>query len=121
MGAQYEELTIAQGSDVKIELHLEDENGATKNLTNNTPSARMKASYATGDSDSSSFAFVASVKGAATAGIVELAMSNSTTADIPRGRYVYDVKLTFPLDSAGGPTTIERILEGRIEVTPKVT
>ena len=37
MGAQYEELTIAQGSDVKIELHLEDENGATKNLTNNTP------------------------------------------------------------------------------------
>jgi len=35
------------------------------------------------------------------------------------GRYVYDAELSF-VDSAGATIT-ERVLEGRIQVTPSVT
>ena len=40
--AQYEELTIDQGSDVTIELHLVDKNATAKNLTGHSLAAKLK-------------------------------------------------------------------------------
>ena len=43
--AVYQEFTIDQGSDATIELHLVDKNGAAKDLTGYTVTARLKKNY----------------------------------------------------------------------------
>jgi hypothetical protein len=48
-------------------------------------------------------------------GNVSATVSAATMADVPAGRWVYDIELT----SSGAQTT--RILEGRFIVTPEVT
>jgi len=114
--AQYEEFTIDQGSDVAIEIHCIDGQGATKNLANHTPSAKMKKTYTSSDSDTTSFTAIVSDT---TAGVITLSLTNTQTDALAKGRYVYDVELSF-LDSDSN-TIVERILEGRIQVTPSVT
>ena len=48
-----------------------------------------------------------------------LSLTNIQTDDLKAGRYVYDVELSF-IDSAGD-TIVERVLEGRVQVSPSVT
>ena len=114
--AQYEEFTLDQGADVAIELHLVDKNGATKNLTGYTATAKMKKTYTSSDSDTTTFGSIVSN---ASEGIVTLSLTNTQTDALAKGRYVYDVELSF-LDSDAN-TIVERVLEGRIQVTPSVT
>ena len=113
--ATYEEFTIDQGSDVAIELHCVDENGNTKDLTNHTITADMKKNY----SSSTATAFNAVVAQPSTDGIAVLSLTNAETAALDKGRYVYDVELAFT--DSDGNKIVERILEGRIQVTPEVT
>ena len=40
--AQYEEITIDQGADIAVEIHLVNKDGSKKDLTNHTVSAKMK-------------------------------------------------------------------------------
>jgi len=40
--ADYEEITIDQGADVAIELHLVEEDGSKKDLTDYSAAAKMK-------------------------------------------------------------------------------
>ena len=54
-----------------------------------------------------------------TSGKIKLALGHATSTAMKAGRYVYDVELSY-LDSSGD-TIVERILEGRIQVTPSVT
>ena len=54
-----------------------------------------------------------------TNGTALLSLTNSQTNALKVGRYVYDVELSF-VDSSGA-TIVERILEGRMQVTPSVT
>ena len=114
--AQYEEFSIDQGADVTIELHLVDKNDAVKNLTGHTVTAKMKKNYNSDSSDTTDFATVISN---ASNGVASLSLTNSQTNALKVGRYVYDVELSF-VDSANA-TIVERILEGRIQVTPSVT
>ena len=51
----------------------------------------------------------------ATAGEITMQMTNSTTAAIEEGIYVYDLEIT---NSAG---TVTRLMEGNITVNPEVT
>ena len=114
--AQYEELTIDQGSDVTIELHLVDKNDTAKNLTGHSLTAKLKKNYNSGDSDTTAFtAIISDVTG----GVVSLSLTNTQTDALKPGRYVYDAELSF--NDSNGDTIIERILEGRIQVTPSVT
>ena len=113
--AQFEEFTIDQGTDVAINIHVTDKNGAAKNLTNYSVAAKMKKSY----SSDSTFAFTGNIDTPTTKGVAIISMTNSQTDAIPAGRYLYDVELSFT-DSSNN-TVIERILEGRINVTPSVT
>jgi len=116
--AQYEEITIDQGTDVAIQLELVDNTGAAKSLTGYSVTAKMKKNYnSTDSSDIQSFTSI--VASPSTDGIVTLSLTNSQTDALRAGRYVYDVEISF-IDS-DSVTIVERVLEGRIQVTPSVT
>ena len=118
--ARYEELTIDQGSDVALELECVNDDGSKKNLTNYSVSAMAKRSYTDSDGDPETVTFNGVVADPASNGIVTLNLTNTQTDSMnTRGRYVYDVELSF-VDSSN-TTIIERILEGHIEVSPSVT
>ena len=116
--AQYEEITIDQGSDVAIQLELIDHTGAAKSLINHSIAAKMKKNYNSVDSaDIQNFSTIVATP--STAGICTLSLTNSQTDALKAGRYVYDVEISF-VDSNSN-TIVERVLEGRIQVTPSVT
>ena len=115
--AQEETLTIDQGSDIAIELHLTNKDGSKKDLGNHTVNAKMKRNY-TSDSDETTV-FNAIVANPATDGVVTLSLTNTQTDALKAGRYVYDVEMSY-VDSDSN-TIIERVLEGRVIVTPSVT
>jgi GTPase Era involved in 16S rRNA processing len=115
--AQYEEIVIDQGADVAIEVHLINKDGTTKNLTNHTITAKMKKTYNSDSADT--FNFNSIVANPASSGIATLSLTNLQTDQLKPGKYVYDVEMSF-LDSDSN-TIIERVLEGRITVTPSVT
>lgn len=120
MSIRYEDLIINQGTDVAIEIHCEDENGNKKNLSNYSASAMMKRNYGDSDGDPYTREFNAVIASPSTDGIVNISLTNTQTDTLlTRGRYVYDVELSF-VDSDSN-TIIERILEGNIEVSPSVT
>tara|TARA_R100000479_G_scaffold107420_1_gene53869 strand:- start:695 stop:1039 length:345 start_codon:yes stop_codon:yes gene_type:complete len=113
--AEYEKITIDKGSDIAIQLELVDQSGNAKNLTNYSAAAKMKRNYNSGDSDT--LAFSAAVN--TTDGIVTLSLTNAQTDTLKVGNYVYDAEISF-VDS-NGATVKERILEGKIRVSPSVT
>lgn len=114
--AQYEEFTVDQGSDVTIQLELVDTTGAKKNLNGHTVTAKLKKNYNSDSSDTT--AFTSNIT-QYTNGIATISLTNSTTDTLKPGRYVYDVELSHQDSSSN--TIVERILEGRIQVTPSVT
>ena len=115
--AEYEEFTIDQGSDVAIELELVDHTGAKKDLVGHTVTASMKKSYSDRSGEATNFTSIVSTP--STSGVVNLSLTSTQTSALNKGRYVYDVELSF-VDSSS-TTITERILEGRIQVTPSVT
>ena len=118
--ANYEDLIIKQGTDVAIELELVNQDNSKKDLTNHSVSAMMKRRYTDSANDPDSLQFNAVVVTPPTDGIVTLSLTNTQTdALTTRGRYVYDVELSY-VDSDAN-TIISRVLEGQIEVSPSVT
>jgi len=115
--AQEETFTIDKGSDVAIEIHLIDKAGEAKDLVNHQISAKMKKNYNSDSAETTNFNAI--VVSPASQGIVTLGLDNSQTEALKPGKYVYDVEMSF-VDSDSN-TIIERILEGRIVVTPSVT
>ena len=115
--AQYEEFTIDRGSDVAVEIHCENKDGSKKDLTGYLVAAKLKKTYGSDSADTVAFTSIVSTPVAD--GIVTINLTNTQTDALKAGRYVYDVELSY-LDSVG-TTVIERILEGRAQVTPSVT
>ena len=87
-----------------------------KNLSGRSVTAKLNNNYNSSDSDTTSFTTIVSN---APEGIITLSLTNTQTDALKTGRYVYDVELSF-VDSSSN-TIIERILEGRIQVSPSVT
>tara|TARA_Y100001954_G_scaffold90156_2_gene98729 strand:+ start:7731 stop:8078 length:348 start_codon:yes stop_codon:yes gene_type:complete len=114
--AQFQEFTFDQGADTSIELHLVDKNGAAKNLSGHTVTAKIKKNYADSAGEATAFTVVNTN---AAEGITTLSLTNTQTAALRSGRHVYDIELSF--NDSSGNTIVERILEGRIQVTPQVT
>ena len=115
--ATYEEFTIDQGADVAIELHLQNVDGSKKNLANYQVAAKLKKNYNSDSAETTDFTSI--VADPASDGVVTLSLTNTQTDALGKGRYVYDVELSY-LDSDAN-TIVERVLEGRIQVTPSVT
>jgi hypothetical protein len=114
--AEYEKFTIDQGSDIAIQLELVDQNNNKKNLTSYSAAAKMKRTFNSDSSDTTSFSAAVTD---ATDGILTLSLTNSQTSALKVGSYVYDVEISFVDSSAN--TIIERVLEGKIRVNPNVT
>ena len=117
--ATYEELIIDQGADISIEIELVEKDGSKKNLTGFSAAAKMKRNYNSTDS-SDIVDFTTAISDPATDGVVVISLTNTQTDALStRGRYVYDVEISN-LDSDDN-TIIERVLEGKIRVSPSVT
>ncbi len=114
--AQYQEFTFDQGTDTTIELHLVDANGAAKNLLGYSIAGRIKKNYNSDSSDTTVFTtqITSNTEGKAT-----LSLTNVQTDAMKAGRHVYDIELSHT--DSGGSTIIERVLEGRVQITPAVT
>ena len=116
--ATYEDLEFDQGSDIAVALELQDTNGDIKDLTNHSVSAKMKRTYSSTDA-SDIQAFNAIIPAPPTSGKITLSLTNTISAALRKGRWVYDVEISHS-DSASN-TIKERILEGHITVSPQVT
>ena len=101
---------LEQGATFNRILTLK-ENNSVMNLTNYTVASKMRSTH---DSSTVAGTFTCTISDA-TGGEITMQMTNSTTANIEEGIYVYDVEIT---NSAG---TVTRILEGQITVNPEVT
>jgi len=113
--AHYEEISIDQGADIAIQLHLADQDGSVKDLTGYSFAAKLKRTYNSDSSDTTTFSISLQQED----GIATLALTNTQTDALKAEEYVYDVKMSF-LDISLN-TIIERVLEGVVTVNPSVT
>lgn len=103
-------LTIDQGTSFTTTLNLTDSDDIPINLSNYTYAGQIRKHYTS--SNSTSF----SISGGGNTGILTLSLSANTTANLIAGRYVYDVEITETSSSS-----VTRVVEGIITVTPNVT
>lgn len=103
--AKRQDLTVDQGStfELQIEVYDDEEN---LDVIDYSTSMVMRKHY----TSSNSYTFTTSYDD----GILTASMSAANTANVPAGRYVYDIEIS----NSG---TVKRILEGVITVTPEVT
>ena len=102
-------IIIDQGATYSTSLDLTDDNGNPLDLTLFTAAAQMRKHY----TSSNAVNFVVTTGGAT--GVLTLALSANTTANIASGRYLYDVELT---DS---DFNVSRIVEGIVTINPNIT
>jgi len=115
--AHYEDLSIDQGTDVVIDIYLLNTDRSVKDLNGYSVAAKLAPSYSASDSDKTVFS--AAVKEPFDAGIVSLSLTSAQTQALgTRKRYVYDVEVTH---NDGVQDVVERVMEGKITVTPSVT
>lgn len=115
--AHYEDLKIDQGTDVAVEIYLVNPDGSEKDLTGYSAAASLATRYDAPAIEKT--AFTAAIQSPATAGVVNLALTNAQTQALnAKKRYVYDVEISV-VDN--GNTVVERVLEGKLTITPSVT
>ena len=103
--------SIDQGADFSKNSTVTTDGSTAYDISDLTLQAQMRKSY---DSSSAAATFTASVV-TGSSGIYKLVLSNSTTADITAGRYVYDVELIL------ADSTIEKVHYGIVTVNPEAT
>lgn len=105
------DLTIDQGSDFEISIAIE-EDGSPMDGTNYYARASLRSKIESATSTN----FTASIT---TGGVVTISLTNSETAAMTAGSYVYDVEIFQ--GTAPNETLVTRILQGKASVTPEVT
>ncbi len=103
--------SIDQGADFSKEFTVTTDGSTAYDISGLTLQSQMRKSY---DSSSATATFTASVV-TGSSGIYKLVLSNSTTAGITAGRYVYDVMITL------ADSTIEVVHSGIVTVNPRAT
>lgn len=109
--ASYVELSCDQGTDFKINLDLTNDDGSLMNIAGYSFASTMRKSYYSRAATANMTVSIVS----AASGNVLLSMNSATTANIPSGRYLYDIKMT---DSSNVKS---RVIEGIITVFPQIT
>ena len=87
------------------------ENNSAMDLTGYSVASKMRSTH---DSSTVVGTFTCTISNAS-GGVITMQMTNSTTADIEEGVYVYDIEIT------SGAGTVTRLMEGNITVNPEVT
>jgi len=105
-------IIVDQGASFETDLTIENANGSAFNLTGYTGAAQMRKSYASTNSTS----FTVDFADDRTTGTVTLSMPANTTVNLTPGRYLYDMEIY-----TSGNTTVTRVLEGLVTVTPGIT
>ena len=101
---------VEQGATFTRQLTVK-ENDSLMNLTGYSVASKMRSTH---DSSTVVGTFTCTVSNAS-GGIITVAMTSSTTADIEEGIYVYDLEIT------SGAGIVTRLLQGEITVNPEVT
>ena len=91
MASAVSNLLIYQGSDFIIDFTIENDNGTVFNLTGYSVACLIKKHY----TSSTSQTVTAAILSPATAGQIQLSLTNGQTAAMKSGRYVYDVVLSL--------------------------
>jgi hypothetical protein len=86
-------------------------NGDAYNLTGFTAKSQMRKSYY---STSATAEFTITIN-TPSSGIIVMSLPSANTANVAAGRYVYDVAIK------NSANTITRVLEGIVNVLPRVT
>jgi hypothetical protein len=102
-------LVVDQGATFSTDLTLEDENGNPILLTGYTANSQMRKWYT-----SSNVAAVFTTAINLANAIITLSLTSDQTGNLDYGRYVYDVEIS-------NGTTVSRVVEGIVTVTPQVT
>ena len=110
MAAGTYNFVLDQGATFSRQLTVKD-NGSVMNLTGYSVASTMRSTH---DSSTVSGTFTCTISNA-TGGVITIAMTNSTTAAIEEGMYVYDLEIT------SGAGTVTRLMEGTVTVNPEVT
>jgi hypothetical protein len=108
--AVYANLFLDQGTDFMSTINLQGVTGTAFKLTDYEIRAQMRKSY----NSARAIDFVANIVNP-DLGIAQIELSAATTSEIKPGRYVYDVEVISPQG------IVYRVVEGQIEVTPRVT
>ena len=87
------------------------ENNSAMNLTGYSVASKMRSTH---DSSTVVGTFTCTISNASS-GEITMSMTNSTTAAIEEGIYVYDLEIT------SGTGTVTRLLQGEVTVNPEVT
>ena len=103
-------ITIDQDCDFTETLTVKDSTGTVVDLSNETIISTMRKTY----SSATAYSFT-TAKVSATDGTCTITLTDTVTADLEEGRYVWDLTTT---DSSG---LITRRIEGRATVTPSVS
>ena len=111
MAAATYNLTIEQGSDYAIQLHLK-EDSVNKDLTDYSARAQMRQKK----TDASPAATFTCTVTSADEGKIKVALSNSTTTALTPGIYFYDLEIF-----TNGDASVTRLIEGQATVAAEVT
>ena len=108
--ASISNIFIDQGADFTTTVTVTDSNGDAVRLAGYSAAAQIRKSY----SSSTSTAFTTSISNAS-GGEITITLTDTQTASLEAGRYLYDVLIT----ASGGDKT--RVVEGQVTVNPSVT
>tara|TARA_A100001035_G_C27351351_1_gene307221 strand:+ start:87 stop:419 length:333 start_codon:yes stop_codon:yes gene_type:complete len=108
--ASISNIFIDQGADFTTTVTVTDSNGDAVSLVGYSAAAQIRKSY----SSSTSTDFTTSISNAS-GGEITITLSDTQTAALEAGRYLYDVLIT----ASGGDKT--RVVEGQVTVNPSVT
>lgn len=109
--AVYANIPIDQGSDFSSDVTVEGSDGIVFNLTGYTARGQIRKSYAS----TTKVPFVTSINTPSN-GKITISLSSATTAAMKPGRYVYDIEIVHT-----GTHKVTRVVEGQVEVNPRVT
>lgn len=101
-------LVIDQGATFSTDLTLTDENGDMLILNGYTANSQLRKWY----TSTTSVPFTAAIN--VDSGVITLSLTDTQTSLLTAGRYVYDVEIS-------DGSTVSRVVEGIITVTPNVT
>tara|TARA_B100001996_G_scaffold149717_1_gene113955 strand:- start:74 stop:412 length:339 start_codon:yes stop_codon:yes gene_type:complete len=111
MSAGTYNLVIDQGSDFALDLVIK-QSGSALDLSNYTGRAQLRTSV---DASSASASFTVT-KTNASGGALKMELEASTSSSLAAGQYVYDLEIY-----TSGDSTVKRILQGDVTITPEVT
>jgi hypothetical protein len=114
MAAGYQDLLIEQGTTFYMSVALDDAYGNNYDLNHVSAASQMRKSYYSANPTA---VFNTSINPSTST--ITLSLEAAQTANIAPGRYVYDTIISYPGNN--GANTVVRILEGMVDVSPRVT